>query len=90
MKNLTTLCMFFYGLISLFPDAREVGLRSKYPCAPLTLKLLNDLAEVGIHAAQWTTQRWDREYYKSTSSLDAFILRTSTSLVGMGLPCMHK
>ena len=53
---------------------------------PAARKLLQDLTELDICAAQWTDFKWSTEYSECLSDLRAFIPRTSTRLMGMGLP----
>ena len=53
---------------------------------PAAQKLLEDLTELDIRAAQWTDFKWSTEYSECSSDLRAFIPRTSTRPMGMGLP----
>ena len=53
---------------------------------PAARKLLQDLTELDIRAAQWTDFKWNTEYLECSSDLRAFIPRTSTRPMGMGLP----
>ena len=53
---------------------------------PAARKLLHDLSELDIRAAQWTDYKWSTEYLTSTSDLRAFIPKTTTRPMGMGLP----
>ena len=53
---------------------------------PAARNLLQHLTELDIRAAQWTDFKWSMEYSECSSDLRAFIPRTSTRLMGMGLP----
>ena len=53
---------------------------------PAAWKLLQDLTELDIRAAQWTDFKWSTKYSECSSDLCAFIPRTSTRPMGMGLP----
>ena len=53
---------------------------------PAARKLLQDLTELDIRAAQWTDFKWSTEYSECSFDLRAFIPRTSTRPMGMGLP----
>ena len=61
-------------------------LKSRRPFVPAARKLLQDLTELDILAAQWTDFKWSTEYSKCSSDLRAFIPRTSTRPIGMSLP----
>ena len=61
-------------------------LKSRRPFVPATRKLLQDLTELDIRAAQWTDFKWSTEYSECSSDLRAFIPRTSIRPMGMGLP----
>ena len=75
-----------HGHLAGSPDVRQERLRSRRPFVPAARKLLNDLSELGIRAAQWTNLKWNTEYCGSTSRLRDFIPRASTRPLGMGLP----
>ena len=53
---------------------------------PAARKLLQDLTELDIRAAQWTDFIWSTEYSECSSDLGAFIPRASTRPMGMDLP----
>ena len=53
---------------------------------PAARKLLQDLTELDIRTAQWTDFKWSTKYSECSSDLRAFILRTSTRPMEMGLP----
>ena len=61
-------------------------LKSRRPFVPAARKLLQDLTELDIRAAQWTDFKWSTEYSECSSDLRAFIPRTSIRPMGMGLP----
>ena len=65
--------------------ASKERLKSRHPFAPAARKLLHNLSELGIRAAQWTNLTWDTEYSKSMSALGVYILRVSTRPIGMSL-----
>ena len=48
-------------------------------------KLLHNLSQLGIHAAQCKNLAWDTEYSKSMSALGIYIFRASTRPIGMSL-----
>ena len=56
------------------------------PLCAVAWKLLQDLTELDICAAQWTDFKWSTKYSECSSDLRAFIPRTSTRPMGMGLP----
>ena len=45
--------------------ASRERLKSRHLFAPAARKLLHNLSELGIHAAQWTHLTWDTEYWRS-------------------------
>ena len=49
------------------------------------MKLLHNLSELGIGAAQRTNLAWDTDYSKSTPSLCVYIPKVSTRPIGMSL-----
>ena len=65
--------------------ASKERLKSRHPFAPSAQKLLHNLSELGIHAAQWTNFTWDTEYSKSMSALGVYIPRVCTRSIGMSL-----
>ena len=64
-------------------------LKSRRPFVPAARKLLQDLTELDIRAAQWTDLKWSTEYSECSSDLRAFIPRTSTRLMGRACPDHH-
>ena len=68
------------------PDGHRERLKSRRPFVPATRKLLQDLTELGIRAAQWTDFKWSTEYSKCSPDLRVFIPKASTRPMGMGLP----
>ena len=52
---------------------------------PAARKLLHNLSELGIRAAQRTNLAWDTEYSKSMSALGVYIPRVITRHIGMRL-----
>ena len=71
-----------HELLTGSPDCYRERLKSRRPFVPAARKLLQDLTELDIRAAQWTDFRWSMEYSECSSDLCAFIPRT----MGMGLP----
>ena len=75
-----------YGLLSRSSDTRQVRLRSRRSFVLGARNLLNNLARLGICNSEWTNHKWKTEYCENGSRLRAFVPRTGTRLVGMGLP----
>ena len=75
-----------YKLLAGFLDGYRDRLKSRRPFVLAARKLLQDLTELGIRAAQWTDFKWSTEYSECSSDIRAFISRTSTRPMGMGLP----
>ena len=75
-----------HELLARSPDGYRERLKSRLPFVPAARKLLQDLTELDIRAAQWTDFKWSSEYSECSSDLRAFIPRTSTRPMGMGLP----
>ena len=75
-----------HELLAGSPDGYRERLKSTRLFVPAARKLLQDLTELDIRAAQWTDFKWSTEYSKCLSDLRAFIPRTSTRPMGMGLP----
>ena len=67
-----------HGQLTEPQAASKERLKSRYPFASTTRKLLYNLSELGIRAAQWTNLTWDTEYSKSMSALSVYIPRVST------------
>ena len=65
--------------------ASKERLKSRHPFVPAARKLLHNLSELDIRAAQWTNLTWDTEYSKSMSALGVYIPRVSTRPIGMSL-----
>ena len=76
----------FYELLAESTHGYRERLKSRRPFVPAARKLLQDLTELDIRAAQWTDFKWSTEYSECSSDLRAFIPRTSTRPMGMGLP----
>ena len=75
-----------YDLLSGSSDTRQVRLRSRCPFVPGARNLLDNLARLGIRASEWTNYKWKTEYCENASRLRAFVPRTGSRPVGMGLP----
>ena len=75
-----------YELLAGSPDGHRERLKSRCPFVPATQKLLQDLTELDIRAAQWTDFKWNTEYLEYSPDLRAFILKVRTRPMGMGLP----
>ena len=65
--------------------ASKETLKSRRPFVSAVRKLLHNLFELGIRAAQWTNLTWDTEYSKSLSALGVYIPGVSTKLIEMSL-----
>ena len=65
--------------------ASKESLKSRHLFVPNARKLLHNLSELDIRAAQWTNFTWDTEYSKSMSALGVYILRVSTKPIEMSL-----
>ena len=74
-----------YELLARPPDGHRERLKSRRPFVPAARKLLQDLTELDIRAAQWTDFKWNTKYSECSPNLRAFIPRASTRPVGMGL-----
>ena len=75
-----------YGLLNGFSDTRQVRLRSRHQFVPAAQNLLDNLANLGIRASEWTNHKWKTEYCENASRLRAFVPRTGARPVGMSLP----
>ena len=75
-----------YGLLSGSSDTRQVRLRSRRPFVPDARNLLDNLARLYIRASEWTNHKWKTEDCENVSRLHAFVPRTGSRPVGMGLP----
>ena len=75
-----------HELLAGSPDDYRERLKSRRSFVPAARKLLQDLTELDIRAAQWTDFKWSTEYLECSSDLRAFIPRTSTRPMEMGLP----
>ena len=71
-----------HELLAGSPDGYRERLKSRRPFVLAARKLLQDLTELDIRAAQWTDFKWSTEY----SECSSFIPRTSTRPMEMGLP----
>ena len=58
-----------HGQLTEPQTASKGRLKSRRPFVPVAQKLLHNLSELGIRAAQWTNFTWDTEYSKSMSAL---------------------
>ena len=75
-----------YELLAGSPDGHRERLKCRRPFVPASPKLLQDLTELDICAAQWTDFKWSMQFSECSSDLRAFISRASTRPMGMGLP----
>ena len=62
-----------HGQLTEPQAASKERLKSRHPFVPAARKLLHNLSELGIRAAQWTNLTWDTEYSKSMSALGVYI-----------------
>ena len=74
-----------HGQLTKPQAASRERLKSRRPFVPAARKLLYNLSELGIRAAQWTNLTWDTKYSKSMSALGVYISRVSTISIGMSL-----
>ena len=58
-----------YELLAGPPDGHRERLKSRCPFVPAARKLLQDLTESDIRAAQWTDFKWSTEYSECSSDL---------------------
>ena len=78
-----------HGLLSLVSGSshgRQKRLRFRRPFVSAARNLLNNLAEIGIRASQWTKYRWNMQYCECTSKLRVFIPIISARPVGLSWP----
>ena len=74
-----------YELLAGSTHGHRGRLKSRCPFVPAARKLLQNLTELDIRAAQWTDFKWSAEYSECSSDLRAFIPRTSTRPMEMSL-----
>ena len=74
-----------HGQLTEPQAASQNSLKSRRPFIPAARKILHNLSELGIRAAQWTNLTWDTEYFKGMSALGAYIFRVSTRPIAMSL-----
>ena len=74
-----------YELLAGFTHGYRERLKSRRPFVPAARKLLQDLTELDS-AARWTDFKRNTEYSECSPDLRAFIPRTSTRPMRMGLP----
>ena len=71
-----------HGQLAEPQAASKERLKSRRPFAHAMRKLLHNLSELGIRAAQWTNLTWNTDY-KNMSALGVYISRVSTRPIGM-------
>ena len=76
---------FWHGELTEPQIASKERLKSRRRFVPAARKLLHNLSELDIRAAQWTNLTWDTEYSKSMSALGVYIPRVSLRPIGMSL-----
>ena len=76
----------FYELLAGSTHGYRERLKSRRPFVPAARKLLQDLTELDIRAAQWTVFKWSTEYSECSPDLRAFIPRASTRPMGWAFP----
>ena len=81
-----TQTIFFMNCWLGLPDAHRERLKSRRPFVSAAQRLLHDLTELDIRAAQWTDYKWRTEYLMSWSDLCAFIPKTTSSRIEMNFP----
>ena len=74
-----------HGQLTELQTACKEKLKSRHPFASAARKLLHNLSELGIRAAQSTNLTWDTEYSKSMLPLGVYISRVSSRPIGMSL-----
>ena len=74
-----------HGQVTELRAPSKEKLKSRHPFATAARKLLHNLSELGIRAAQWTNLTWGTEYSKSMSALCVYIPRVSTRPIAMSL-----
>ena len=74
-----------HGQMTESQAASKERLKSRHPFISGARKLLHNLIELGIRAAQRTNLTWDTKYFRSTSALCFYIPRVSTRPIGMSL-----
>ena len=67
-------------------NAHLERLKSRHPFVPAAWKLLGSLSKLDIREKQWTKNKWNADYFESTSRVRAFIRRVSSRPLKMGLP----
>ena len=65
--------------------ASKKRLKFRHPFVPAAQKLLHNLSELGIRAAQWTNLTLDTKYSESMSALGVYFPRVSTRPIGRNL-----
>ena len=78
-------CHILHEQVTKLRAASKEKLKCRRPFVPAARKLLHNLLELGIRAAQWTNLTWDTWYFKSMSALGVYIPWVSTRLIGMNL-----
>ena len=75
-----------HGQLTELQAASKERLKFRPPFVPVApRKLLYNLSELGIRAAQWTNLTWDPQYSKSMLALGVYIPRVSTRPIGISL-----
>ena len=74
-----------HGQLTEPQAASKERLKSRHSFAPAARKLLRNLSELGIRAAQRRSLTRDAEYSKSMSALGVYTPRVSTRPTGMSL-----
>ena len=74
-----------HGQLTELQTASKERLKFRHPFSPAAWKLLHNLSELGIRAAQWTNLTWDTEYSKNMSALGVYIPGVSTRPIEMSL-----
>ena len=84
LASLTAFLMTLSAMQESQAASRE-RLKSRHPFVRATQKLLHNLSELGIRAAQWTNLTWDMEYTESTSAQCVYIPKITRRPIGMSL-----
>ena len=74
-----------HGQLTELPATSKERLKARHLFVPAARKLLHNLSELGIRAAQWTKLTWDAGYSKITSALCVYNPKMSTNPIEMSL-----
>ena len=81
---------YLYELLAGFPDGHRERLKFRRPFVPAARKLLQDLNELDIRAAQWTDFKWSKEYSECSSDFLLSFLGRALGQWGWACPDHHR